>query len=159
MLYEILCYIGLHYNGIWLYYFKIRQKGELKHWCLNKMVNILQTTFSNEFSSMKIFSIWFKFHLSLWIGVDQLAVYYLNWCGSWYVIPYGINRLWWVKMYVRIIYKSNILWCHGYQHIDGFVFGIYLEMNLCYVVYFCSCHQYLLHQNDLWVLFHASKPT
>ena len=41
----------------------------LAHWDMNKMADILQTTLSNAFSSMKIYVFWFKFHQSLFLSV------------------------------------------------------------------------------------------
>ena len=39
--------------------------GSLTHWGRGEMNNISQTTFSNIFSSMKMFEFWLKFHWSL----------------------------------------------------------------------------------------------
>ena len=65
----------------------------LTHWGWYKMDNILQTTFSNVFSSMKIFEFRLTFHWSLflrfqftifqhwfryWVGTVQLTRHYLN---------------------------------------------------------------------------------
>ena len=42
----------------------------LTHWSQNKMAYISQTTFSNVFSSMKMFAFWLKFHWSLFLRVQ-----------------------------------------------------------------------------------------
>ena len=43
----------------------------LTHWGQNKMVAILQTTFSNRFSWMKMFEFWLKFHLRVQLTISQ----------------------------------------------------------------------------------------
>ena len=61
--------------------------NELMHWGLNKMAAILQTTFSNVFSWMKIFQIWFKSHqkshqisfLSVQLDKKSLLVQVMAW--------------------------------------------------------------------------------
>ena len=42
---------------------------ELTHWGLDKMAPILQTTFSNAFSWMKIYELWLKFNTCLFLRV------------------------------------------------------------------------------------------
>ena len=39
----------------------------LTHWRWDKMAAVFQTTFSNEFSRMKMFEFWSKFHWSLFL--------------------------------------------------------------------------------------------
>ena len=46
----------------------------LTHWGRDQIDAISQTTFSNEFSSMKIYEFWIKFHWSLFLGV-QLTIF------------------------------------------------------------------------------------
>ena len=53
------------------------------YWGLNKMVNILETTFSNVFSWMKIIAFWFKFHWSLFIRVQLTNDHcFREWLGA-----------------------------------------------------------------------------
>ena len=47
--------------------------SRLTHWGRDEMGNILQTTFSNVFSSMKMFEVRLRFHWSLFLGV-QLTI-------------------------------------------------------------------------------------
>ena len=46
----------------------------LRHWDLNKMANILQTTFWNTISWMKMFVFWFKYHQNCSQGSDQSEI-------------------------------------------------------------------------------------
>ena len=83
----------------------------LTHWGRAKMADISQTTFSNVFSSMKMFEFRLKFHWSLllsvqltifqhwfrkWLGADQATSHYLN---QWWLdyrriyASFGLNEL------------------------------------------------------------------
>ena len=46
---------------------EVRDIKSLTHWCRGKMAAIFQTTFSYEFSWMKIFESWLKSHWSLFL--------------------------------------------------------------------------------------------
>ena len=46
----------------------------LTNWGRDKMAAVFQTTFSNAFSSMKMFEFWLKFHWSLFLSV-QLTIF------------------------------------------------------------------------------------
>ena len=53
----------------------------LSHWGRDKMAAILQTTFSNEFSSVKIFVFWFKFYWN--VGTNEPTLNpVLAWCRT-----------------------------------------------------------------------------
>ena len=67
--------------------------NHLTLWNLNKMAAVLQTIFSNAFSSMKIVVFWLEFHwnsfpivqltifkhwVRKWLGTEQAASHYLN---------------------------------------------------------------------------------
>ena len=73
----------------------------LTHWGWDKMGTILQTTFTNVFSWMKIDLFWFKFHWKLsvrvkiaisqhwfrwWPGTEQTSSHDLNWWWSSFLI-------------------------------------------------------------------------
>ena len=83
----------------------------LTHWGRDKINNISQTTFSNVFSSMKMFEFRLKFHWSLfpmvqltifqhwfrwWLGAVQATSHYLN---QWWLVyrriyaSLGLNEL------------------------------------------------------------------
>ena len=83
----------------------------LTHWGRDEMNNISQTTFSNVFSSMKMFEFPLKFHWSLfprvqltifqhwfrkWLGAVQATSHYLN---PWWLVyrridaSLGLNKL------------------------------------------------------------------
>ena len=51
------------------------QNQYLTHWDRDKMAAILQTTFSNTFSWMKIYEFWLRFHWSLILRV-QLTIFH-----------------------------------------------------------------------------------
>ena len=61
-----------------LYYYKCPVKAQLTHWGWNKMAAIYQTTSSNEFSWMKLYKFWLRFHWSLYPRV-QLTIFQ-HWC-------------------------------------------------------------------------------
>ena len=78
----------------------------LTHWGRDKMDAILQTTFSNAFSSMKMFEFQLKFHWSLFLGT-QLTMFqhWLRlWRGTDYVTNHYLNQ-WWLVCFV-------IFWLH-----------------------------------------------
>ena len=88
----------------------------LTHWVLNTMVAILQTTFSNVFSWMKIIVFWFKFHWrmvpsvlwyvkigssNIWLDNEQVPTCYLSQCLLKSMSPHFITKpLWWLPCIV-----------------------------------------------------------
>ena len=107
---------------------------DLMHWGQDKMVSILQTTFSNAFSWMKMLELRLKFHLSLfsmvqliisqhwfrwWPGAEQASSNYLNqwWssllkCVTWpqWVTPpyYGYFFCWHTICFSSITFHNGI---------------------------------------------------
>ena len=85
----------------------------LTHWGRDKMAAILQKTFSNSFSWIKMYEFQFKFHLSLLLRV-QLTIFhhwFRQWLGTNQVPSHYLNQ-WWLD-YQRI-YMSlgrNELYC------------------------------------------------
>ena len=85
---EFFSYFTCHFE--WYHLFtSVGSKSSLTHWGRDEMNNISQTTFSNAFSSMKIFEFRSKFHWSLfprvqstifhdWFGAVQATSHYLN---------------------------------------------------------------------------------
>ena len=77
----------------------------LTHWGRDEMNNISQTTFSNVFSSMKMFEFWLKFHWSLFPRV-QLTIFqhwFRWWLGAVQATSHNLNQ-WWLVY--RGIYAS-----------------------------------------------------
>ena len=74
----------------------------LTHWGRDKMAAILQKTFSNAFSWIKMYEFQFKFHLSLLLRV-QLTIFhhwFRQWLGTNQVPSHYLNQ-WWLD-YQRI---------------------------------------------------------
>ena len=85
-----------HQQGSGIHSRAMPSRYELTHWGRDEMNNISQMTFSNVFSSMKMFEFRLKFHWSLfprveltifqhwfrwWLGAVQATSHYLNqWC-------------------------------------------------------------------------------
>ena len=78
---------------------------ELRHWGQDKMAAIIQTTFSNAFSWMKIYEFRLRFQLTifqywlrLWLGAGEATSHYLN--NRWLSLLTHICIAWpqWVKM-------------------------------------------------------------
>ena len=79
--------------------------NELTHWGRDEMNNISQTTFSNVFSSMKMFEFRLKFHWSLFARV-HLTIFqhwFRKWLGAVQATSHYLN-LWWFVY--RRIYAS-----------------------------------------------------
>ena len=77
----------------------------LTHWGRDKMNAISQTTFSNAFSSMKMFEFWLKFHCSLFLRV-KLTIFqhwFRKWLGAEQATSHYLNQ-WWLDQ--RRIYES-----------------------------------------------------
>ena len=100
--------------------------NELTHMRLNKMANILQTTYSNTFSWTKKKHIFLKALLKLapgvhyWqipvvtIGLDNgmvlirwQAINYLNQLWPWSWMPYGITKLQYLTLYVQNFFQET----------------------------------------------------
>ena len=90
----------------------------------DKMAGILQTAFSNAFSSMKKFEFQLRFECSLllrvqltisqywfsyWLGAEHTTSHFLNQCWPRCVMFYSITRLQWVYSFcVKIVYSLEI---------------------------------------------------
>ena len=77
-------------------------RGTLTHWGRNKMAAIILTTFSNEFSGMKMYDSRLKFHWSLFPGA-QLTIFQ-QWLRKWLPADQATNHYlnhWWL-FYWRI---------------------------------------------------------
>ena len=92
----------------------------LTHWGRDKMAAISQTTFSNVFSSMKMFKFRLRFHWSLFPRV-QLTIFhhwFRWWLGAVQATSHYLNQ-WWLVY--RRIYASpglnELTWC-CIQHSD-----------------------------------------
>ena len=84
--------------------FTFRQNA-LTHWGRDKMDAIFQTTFSNEFSWMKMYEFRFPFHWSLFLGV-QITIFqhwFRYWLGADQAPSHYLNQ-WWLDY--RRIYAS-----------------------------------------------------
>ena len=77
--------------------------NELTHWGRDKMAAILQTTYSNAFSWMKMYKFWLRFHWNFfprvqitifhhcfrwWLGAGQAPSHYLK---QWWLVDWRIN--------------------------------------------------------------------
>ena len=74
----------------------------LTHWGRDKMAAFFQTTFSNDFSWMKMYEFWLTFHWSLFLGV-QLTIFqhwFRLWLGADQATSHYLNQ-WWLD-YRRI---------------------------------------------------------
>ena len=104
--------ISSWYRNGWVDHNNWSSLEALTHWGWDKMAAISQTTFSNAFSSMKIFESWFKFHWSLflrvqltifqhwfrkWLGAGQAPNHYLNQCRLNLMTDIWVTRYQWVK--------------------------------------------------------------
>ena len=72
------------------------------HWGRDNMATISQTTFSNEFSWMKMLEFWFKFNWRLFLRV-QLTIFhhwFRLWLGAEHATSHCLNQ-WWLD-YWRI---------------------------------------------------------
>ena len=70
--------------------------SRLTHLPQDKMAAISQTTFSDAFSSMKTYIFWFKFHWSLFLGV-QLTIFqqwFREWLGADQATSHYLNQCW-----------------------------------------------------------------
>ena len=76
----------------------------LTQWGLNKMADILQTTFSNAFSWKKISVFWFKF---LWSSFQGLLTISQCWFSKW-MLPVKCQAITWTNVdpVYRCIYGS-----------------------------------------------------
>ena len=96
----------------WLYIFI------LTHWGRYKMAAILQTTFSNAFSWMKMYELRLKFHGSLFLGVQLIITQ--HWCKLWHgadqATSHYLNQ-WWLVSWC--IYASLCL--NELIHVGGLV--------------------------------------
>ena len=80
----------------------------LTHWGRDKMAAIIQTTFSNAFSWMKMCEFRLKFHWSLFLRV-QLTIFhhwFRWWLGAYQATSHYLNQ-WWLDL--RRIYASLCL--------------------------------------------------
>ena len=87
----------------------------LTHWGRDKTATILQTTFSNAFSWIKICEFWLMFHwilflrvnytifqywFRLWLGADQATSHYLNqWWSVYWCICAPLGHSEWRQSY------------------------------------------------------------
>ena len=106
----------------WCGYFVMFTLYMLTHWGRDKMAAIFQTTFSDEFSWMKMYKFRLKFHWNLFPRV-QLTIFqhwFRKWLGAGQATSHYLKQ-WWL-VYWRIyayIYASrglNELTVHGQQH-------------------------------------------
>ena len=82
----------------------------LTHWGRDEMNNISQTTFSNVFSSMKMFEFRLKFHWSLFPRV-QLTIFqhcFRQWLGAVEATSHYLNQCWLV--YWRIYASPGLIY-------------------------------------------------
>ena len=98
-----------HYlNQWWLDCWRIYASlglNELTHWGWDEMDNISQMTFSNVFSSVKMFELWWKFHWSLFLRVQSSVFqhWFRWWLGAVQVTSHYLDQ-WWLVY--RRIYAS-----------------------------------------------------
>ena len=119
----LMCFITSSYTfpgdakmHLYSLYFSYSPKGSLAHWGRHKMAAISQTTFSNAFSSMKMFEFRLKFQWSLFPRV-QLTIFqhwFRYWLGAVQATSHYLNQ-WWL-VYRRIYtslglneFKENII--------------------------------------------------
>ena len=62
-------YLAIRFGSYWS-----SNKAVLTHWGRDKMAAFCQTTFSNAFSSLKMYKFWLKFHWRLFLRL-QLAIF------------------------------------------------------------------------------------
>ena len=72
------------------------------HWGRNKMAAIFQTTFSNAFSWMKMYTFRFRFHWSMfpWVQLTIFQHWFRSWLGAVQARSHYMNQ-WWL-FYWRI---------------------------------------------------------
>ena len=119
----------------------------LSHWGWDKMAAILQNTFSNAFSWMKII-FWFKFHwdlflrvkltiiqhwFRLWLGTEQPTSHYLNQLWPSLVMHICISRPQWVVLWafgVCLFCPKTYMYLRmKHKHENSNKFILYLTMT------------------------------
>ena len=81
----------------------------LTHWGWDKMASILQTTFSNAFSWMKMYKFRLKFHWHLFLGVQLniLQHWFRQWLGTVQVTSHYLNQ-WWLLYWCVYAAKNSL---------------------------------------------------
>ena len=80
----------------WRHHGNNRQIADFTDWGRNKMAIILQMTFSNTFSSMKMFELCFRFHWHLFLGVHmEVSQYWFRWWLGTNQVPSNYLSQWW----------------------------------------------------------------
>ena len=98
-------YTGYSARNFLLYRFKAGMSPWgilLTHWGWDKIAAIFQTTFSNAFSSLKMYQFLLRFHWSLFLSV-QLTIFqhwFRQWFGAGQATRHCLNQ-WWL-VYCRI---------------------------------------------------------
>ena len=75
----------------------LRTRSKLTHWGWDKMIAILQTTFSNAFSWMKMHGFWLRFHWNSYLRV-QLTIFQ-HWIRYWFGAAHATShyrKQWWL---------------------------------------------------------------
>ena len=136
---------------------------KLTHGGQDKMVTILQTTFSNRFSRMKMYEFQLKFHWSLFLRV-KLTIYH-HWFRYWLDPSQATNnylKQWWLVNQCIYVWLgcNGLKLCHMKQKYiscvgPGKFQGNYSQYNAC------SCPGFLCWQivNNLSLIAWFMGPT
>ena len=95
-------------------------------WVQDKMAAILQTTFSNAFSSIKTFEFWIKFHWNMFFWV-LLKIwqpsYYLNQC--WVIVSWTHRNKLQQNLYqnTKVFIHEKCIWNYCLRNGSHFVHG------------------------------------
>ena len=85
----------------------------LTHWGRDKMAAFFQTTFSNGFSSIKIYGFRLGFHWSLFLGLELMIFkhWFRQWLGASQAISNYLNQWWLVYWCIYASLSLNELKC------------------------------------------------
>ena len=137
---------------------KMHTNGQLAHWGRDEMNNISQTTFSNVFSSMKMFEFWFKFHWSLFPRV-QFTVsqhWFRLWLGAVQATSHYLNQWWLVYRHICVTRPYWVNWtdtCRGIVHINEANFMPLRKLALLQILRHNHCFYFLLIRVLLHMFF------
>ena len=111
---------------------------DLMHWGQDKMVSILQTTFSNAFSWMKMLELRLKFHWSLFSMVQLIISqhWFRWWPGAEQASSNYLNQ-WWSSLLICVTWPQWVkLPYYGYFSADipyAFHQSLFIMASICFV--------------------------
>ena len=104
----------------------------LTHWGQDKMADILHTTFSNAFPSIKVFEFWLKFHWILFLRV-QLTInqhWFRKWLGTEKATSHYLSQCW--------------------QFPDAFMHHLTSMSQINWCIEQCRRKTFMVHQTFVW---------